>query len=124
MEMRCFCKILHISYKDHITNEEVHSRIEASISSFEEPLTMVKKCKLKWYGHICFSTGFTKTNLQDTVMERRRRGSQCKRWEDNVKEWIDLSFGRSQKAVMDIVTWWEIVTLSVVLPMTYGSRDK
>ena len=27
MEMRCYRKILHISYKDHVTNEEVHAKI-------------------------------------------------------------------------------------------------
>ena len=27
MEMRCYRKILHISYKDHVTNEEVCARI-------------------------------------------------------------------------------------------------
>ena len=28
MEMRCYCKILHISYKDHVTNEEVRVKIQ------------------------------------------------------------------------------------------------
>ena len=28
MEMRCYCKILHISYKDHVTNEEVRAKIQ------------------------------------------------------------------------------------------------
>ena len=27
MEMRCCCKVLHISYKDHFTNEEVCAKI-------------------------------------------------------------------------------------------------
>ena len=27
MEMRCFRKILHISYKDHVTNKEVRAKI-------------------------------------------------------------------------------------------------
>ena len=28
MEMRCYRKILHISYKDHVTNEEVCAKIQ------------------------------------------------------------------------------------------------
>ena len=28
MEMRCYCKILRISYKDHVTNEEVHAMFQ------------------------------------------------------------------------------------------------
>ena len=30
MEMRCYHKILHISYKDHVTNEEVRAKIQQS----------------------------------------------------------------------------------------------
>ena len=32
MEMRCHCKILCISYKDHVTNEEVRAKIQQAIS--------------------------------------------------------------------------------------------
>ena len=28
MEMRCYHKLLHISYKDHVTNEEAHAKIQ------------------------------------------------------------------------------------------------
>ena len=31
MEMRCYHKILHISYKDHVTNEKVHAKIQQAI---------------------------------------------------------------------------------------------
>ena len=31
MEMRCYPKISHISYKDHITNNEVHAKIQQAI---------------------------------------------------------------------------------------------
>ena len=27
-EMRCYCKILHISYKDHVANKEVRAKIQ------------------------------------------------------------------------------------------------
>ena len=29
----------------------------------------------------------------------RRQGGQRKRWEDNIKEWTGLDFGKSQRAV-------------------------
>ena len=29
--MRCYRKIVHISYKDHVTNEEVHAKIQQAI---------------------------------------------------------------------------------------------
>ena len=52
MEMRCHCKILHISYKDHVTNEEVRAKIQQAIGPHEDLLTTVKRHKLQWYGHV------------------------------------------------------------------------
>ena len=49
MEMRCYCKILHISYKDHVTNKEVRAKIQQAIGPHEDLLTIVKRCKLQWY---------------------------------------------------------------------------
>ena len=49
LEMRCFHKLLGISYTDHITNEEVKARIGNAIGPYEDLLTSVK---LKWYGHV------------------------------------------------------------------------
>ena len=51
----------------------------------EDLLTMVKRRKLQWYGHVSRSSGLAKTILQGTVKEGRRQGRQRKRWEDNPK---------------------------------------
>ena len=37
--------------------------------------------------------------MQGTVKGGRRLGGQRKRWEDNIREWTDLEFGKSQRAV-------------------------
>ena len=47
MEMRCYRKILRISYKDHATNEEVRAKIQGAVGPHEDLLTIVSKCKLK-----------------------------------------------------------------------------
>ena len=67
MEMRCFRKILHISYKDHVTNEEVRAKIQQAIGPHEDLLTIVKRRKLQWCGHVSRSSGLAKTILQGTV---------------------------------------------------------
>ena len=90
-EMRCYRKILHISYKDHVTSEEVRAKIQHAIGSHED-LTIVKRRKLQWYGHVSHSSGLTKTILQGTVKGGRRQGRQRKRWEDNIREWTGLDF--------------------------------
>ena len=99
MEMRCYHKILYISYKDHVTNEEVHAKIQHAIGPHKDPLMTIKRRNLQWYGHVSHSSGLAKTILQDTVKGRRRQGGQRKRWEDNIREWTGLEFGRSQRAV-------------------------
>ena len=97
MEMRCNRKILHISYKDHVTNEEVRAKIRQAIGPHEDLLTMVKIRKLQWYGHVSRSSGLAKTILQGTVKGGRRQGGQRKRWEDNIREWTGLKSAKSQR---------------------------
>ena len=65
--MRCYRKILSISYKDHVTNEEVRARIQQAIGPHEDLLTIVKRRKLQWYGDVSRSLGLAKTILQGTV---------------------------------------------------------
>ena len=43
MEMRCYHKILHISYKDCVTNKEVRAKIQQAIGPQEDHLTIVKR---------------------------------------------------------------------------------
>ena len=98
-EMRCYRKILHISYKDHVTNEEVRAKIQQAIGPQEDLLMIVKRRKLQCYGHVSRSSGLAKTILQGIMKGGRRQDRQRKRWEDNIREWTGLEFAKSQKAV-------------------------
>ena len=62
MEIKCFRKILRISYKDHVNNEEVRAKIQQAIKLYED-LTIVKIRKLKWYGHVSRLSRLTKAIL-------------------------------------------------------------
>ena len=86
MEMRCYRKLLGISYKDHVTNEEVRAKIQQAVGSNEDILTTVKRRKLQWCGHVSRSSGLAKTILLGTVKGGRRQGRQRERWEDNISE--------------------------------------
>ena len=97
-EMRSYRKILRISYKDLVTNEEVRAKIQQAIGPHED-LTIVKRRKLQWYGHVSRSSGLAKTVLQGTVKGGRKQGRQRNRWEDNTREWTCLEFAKSQRAV-------------------------
>ena len=82
-------QLLNISYKDHVTNEEVRRDIQAAIGEYEELLTLVKKRKLRWFGHVTRSSGLAKIILQGTVKGKkkadRRRGG--KTISKNGQEW-------------------------------------
>ena len=106
---RCHHKILHIWYKDHGTNKEVCAKIQQAVGPYKDLLTIVKRRKLKWNGHVSCSSGLAKTVLQGRVKEGRRRGRQ--------KGWTDPEFLKSQRAVENRDKWRKLVVkLSVVPP--------
>ena len=67
IQIGCYRKILRILYKDHVTNEEVCAKIQQTIGPHEDLLTIVKRRKLQWYGHVSRPSGLAKTILQGRV---------------------------------------------------------
>ena len=125
MEMRCYRKILHISYKDHVTNEVVCAKIQQAIVPHVDLLTTIKRHKLQWYGHVSCSSGLAKTILHGTVKGGRRQGRERKQWEDNIREWTDLEFAKSRRAVENREKWSKLVAKSSVVPQRPSrSRDR
>ena len=121
--MRCYRKIILISFKDHVTIEKVRAKIQQAIGPHED-LTIVKTRKLKWYGHVSRSSGLAKTILQGTVKGGRRQGRQ-KRLEDNMREWPSLEFTKSQKAEEKSQKWRKLVVKSSVVPQRHWRlRDR
>ena len=109
-ERRCYCKILHISYKDHVTNE-VCAKIQQAIGPHKD-----LRCKLQWYGHVSHSSGLAQTILQGGVKGGGRQGRQKKRWEDDISEWTGLEFIKYQRAVESREKWRKLVAKSSVVP--------
>ena len=114
--MRYFRTFLGISYRDHITNEEVKARFGNAIGQYEDLLTSVKRRKLKWYVHVTRSSGLAKTILQGTVQGGKRRGRQRKRWEDNIKEWTGLEWNIILRKAENREEWRKLVVKSTVVP--------
>ena len=113
-EMRCYRRLLDISYKDHATNEEVRRKIEAAIGEYDELLTLVKKRKLRWFGHVSVSSGLAKTILQGTLKGKkkeadRRRGGETisksgRAWTLPAQLW-QLKTGQDGKGLLRIHLW-------------------
>ena len=47
LEKRCYRKILHISYKDCVTDEKVCAKIQQAVGPHKDLLTIVKRSKLQ-----------------------------------------------------------------------------
>ena len=104
------CNRIHTN----VSNEEVCRKIQAAIGGYDELLTLVKKRKLRWFGHISKSSGLAKIILQCTA-KGKRRGRQ-KRWEDNIKEWTGMDFASSTRAAEDRTRLKRIVANSSLVP--------
>ena len=115
-EMRCYRRLLNISNKDHVTYEEVRRKIQAAIGEYGELLTLVKKRKLRRFGHVSRSSGLAKTILRGTVKGKRKSGRQKKRWQDNIKEWTGMDFASSTRAPENWTRWKSFVANSSVVP--------
>ena len=67
--MRCNRRLLNNLSKDHVTNENVHKKIQAAFGENDELLTLVKK-----------RNGLAKRVLQSTVKEKRRGRQKMAGW--------------------------------------------
>ena len=114
--MRCYHKILCISHKVHITNEDVRAKIQQVFGPHDDLLTTVMRSRLQWYGHVSRSSDLVRTISQGTVKRGRRHGRQKKRWEDNIRDWAGLEFAKSQRAVENKEKWRKLVAKSSVVP--------
>ena len=114
-EMSCYRRLLNISYKDHVTNEEVCRKIQTAIGEYDELLTLVKKRKLRRFGHVSRSSGLAKTILQGTVKGKRKKKADRRRGGKTIsksgQEWTlpaqlgQLKTGQDGKGLLQIHLW-------------------
>ena len=125
MEMRYYRKILRISHKDHVTNEEVRAKIQQATGPHKDLLAIVKRRKLQWYGLVSRLSGLAKTILQGKVKRGRRQGRQRKGWEDNIRKCTGLEFAKSQRGVENREKWRKrVANSSVVTQRPLRLRDR
>ena len=91
MEMRCYRKILRISYKDHFTNEVVRAKIQQAIGPHEELMTIVKRHKLQWYWSCLPFTKSGQNHLERWEEDKADRGRGRKTTSGNGQAWSSPS---------------------------------
>ena len=122
-EMKCFRKLLRISYREHRTNVSVLNEIEDLVGAQEPLLGTIKRRKLAWFGHVTRHDGLCKTVLQGTVEGARGKGRPRKSWTDNIKKWTAMKCHDLLVAAQDRPRWRRIVDSSASLsPQRQPSR--
>ena len=114
-EMRCFRRILGISYRDHVTNKEVRNTIRHAIGPYKDLIRTVRKRKLRWNGNLARSTGLAKKIL-GKAQGGRRKGRQKKRLEENMPEYTRLGLGETLRKAKDREDWRKVVAQSSLMP--------
>ncbi|GFS19056.1 hypothetical protein ElyMa_003279100 [Elysia marginata] len=71
MEMRCYRRLLDISYKEHITNQEVRGRIKNAIGPPVDLLSIVRQRKLKL--KCCFEKDRRVASIKLLVVDQRNQ---------------------------------------------------
>ena len=74
--------ILRMSYKDHVTNEQICAKIQQAIGPHDDLLTTVKRRKLQWYGHVSRSSF---RSGQNHLPRHGERGKKTRQTEEEVR---------------------------------------
>jgi len=104
-EDKCFRKMLKISYREHKTNEYVHQKVKEYVGKYEHLLTIVKRRKMKYFGHVIRHDNLQKTIVQGTVEGNRKRGRPRKNWMSNIMEWSGLHLQQILRRAEDRREW-------------------
>ena len=113
--MRCYRRRLNITYKDHVTNEEVRNKVQDANGNHYDLLSIVKHGKLIWYGHISRASSMTKTILQGSERIKKETAKEMGR-QQNKTDWAGLEFVESVREVERRVEWRGVVETSSVVP--------
>lgn len=99
-EMKCYRKILRISWIEKISNEEVLTRMGISSPTL---LQTVKKLKLKYFGHIKRHESLEKYILETKMEGKRGRGRPTRRWEQDIQDWLETTTTEAGRIAEDRV---------------------
>ena len=87
-EMKCYRKILRISWTERKTNASVLEQLGVKAPLL---LNLIKKQKLSYFGHIERHNTLEKLFLEGTCEGRRGRGRPRRRWTQDIGEWMGVS---------------------------------
>ena len=105
-EMKCYRKILRISWMEKVTNKEVLSRSDMKTTMLLQKATTMllqkaKTLKLKYFGHIKRHETLERHILEARIDGRRGRGRPTRRWEQDINDWMDMTTTQAGRLAED-----------------------
>ena len=102
-EMRCYRRILRISWKDKVTNAFIRKKLNRIHSVTD----MAKQRKLAFFGHICRMPNdrLVKTVMLGMVEGSRPRGRLVRRWIDDITDRCNCDIGMAVTLAQDRRAW-------------------
>ena len=108
-EMKCFRRLLGVTYHDRRTNQSILEEINDIIGARMRLANEVKKFKLMWFGHVTRHDVFSKPFLQGSTPGSRPRGRPATSWISNIKSWMGLPLHALSHAAHDRVGFRDII---------------
>ena len=97
-EMKCYRKILRISWTERKTNASVLEQLGAKAPQL---LNLIKKQKLSYFGHIKRHNTLEKLFLEGTCEGRRGRGRPRRRWTQDIGDWMGVSIVEAGRQALE-----------------------
>ena len=95
-EMRCYRRLLNIFIRTLLPTRKFAERSkQPAIGKCDKLLTLVKKRKVSWFGHVLMSSGLAKTILQGKVNGKEEEADRRRGGKDNIKKWTGMDFASS-----------------------------
>src|SRR6188508_2447654 len=107
-EMWCYRRLLKISWRDKITNEEVLRRVHVKLHFVRD----MRKRKLEYAGHVLRgSSGESHLYLlEGKIGGKRARGRPRRAWMNDIIDWTDIdTYGEIKRVAEDRKRWKTIV---------------
>ena len=87
-KLRCFRRILGITWKQKIPNAEVKNKIKQLIGEYEPLLEFARRRKLQWFGHVSRKPGTMAYTIMHRMVEGNRgKGRPQATWLKDIAYW-------------------------------------
>ncbi|KAI8507539.1 hypothetical protein Bbelb_149190 [Branchiostoma belcheri] len=100
-EMKCYRKLLRVSWTEHRTNASVLEELGIGRSL----LHMIRRRKLQYFGHVSRAQNISTHILQGRICGSRSRGRPRRRWVDDIRDWTGRSLADCTQMAKDRDGW-------------------